>query len=81
MKKMLKKYLLKKRKLQEFNQDLKLIYQKIQTNNKITDNKNNYGSQDYEGFKKIGSYKFSKLEDVNQLNFKPAFLNEWFNIF
>ena len=24
--------------------------------------------------KKLGSYKFSKLEDVNQLNFKPIFL-------
>ena len=61
----------------EFNQDLKLNLEKIQTNNKITDNKNDYGAQDYDGLiKKIGSYKFSKLEDVNQLDFKPAFLNE-----
>ena len=61
----------------EFNQDLKLNLEKIQTNNKITDNKNNYGVQDYDGLiKKIGSYKFSKLEDVNQLDFKPIFLKE-----
>ena len=61
----------------EFNQDLKLNLEKIQTNNKITDNKNDYGVQDYDGLiKKIGSYKFSKLKDVNQLDFKPAFLNE-----
>ena len=61
----------------EFNQDLKLNLEKIQTNNKITDNKNDYGVQNYDGLiKKIGSYKFSKLKDVNQLNFKPAFLNE-----
>jgi outer membrane protein assembly factor BamB len=61
----------------EFNQDLKLNLEKIQTNNKITDNKNNYGVQDYDGLiKKIGSYKFSKLEDVNQLDLKPIFLKE-----
>ena len=61
----------------EFNQDLKLNLEKIQTKNKITDNKNDYGVQDYDGLiKKIGSYKFSKLKNVNQLNFKPAFLNE-----
>ncbi|MDC0454484.1 PQQ-binding-like beta-propeller repeat protein [Candidatus Pelagibacter sp.] len=61
----------------EFNQDLKLNLEKIQTKNKITDNKNDYGVQDYDGLiKKIGSYKFSKLEDVNQLDFKPIFLKE-----
>ena len=61
----------------EFNQDLKLNLEKIQTNNKITDNKNDYGAQNYDGLiKKIRSYKFSKLDNVNQLDFKPAFLNE-----
>ena len=59
-----------------FNQDLKLDLMQIKTNNKITDNKNNYGSQDYDGLiNKIGNYKFSKLENVNQLNFKPIFLD------
>jgi outer membrane protein assembly factor BamB len=61
----------------EFNQDLKLDLAKIKTKNVIVDNKNNYGAQDYNGtINKIGSYKFSKLEDINQLDFKPIFLND-----
>ena len=61
----------------EFNQGLKLDLTEIKTNNKIIDNKNNYGSQDYSGLiNKIGNYKFSKLEDINQINFKPIFLND-----
>ena len=31
--------------------------------------------------KKLGTYKFSKLEDINQLNFKPIFLDDGLNIF
>jgi outer membrane protein assembly factor BamB len=59
----------------EFNQELKLDLTKIKTNNKIIDNKNNYGAQKYGGlFKKIGTYKFGKFEEINQLNFKPVFL-------
>ena len=61
----------------QFNQELKLDLKKIKANNKIVDNKNNYGIQDYSGsINKIGNYKFSKLENVNQLNFKPLFLND-----
>ena len=61
----------------EFNQELKLDLTKIKTNNKIIDNKNDYGSQDYNGLiNKIGSYKFSKLEDLDEFNFKPIFLND-----
>ena len=61
----------------QFNQELKLDLTKIKTNNKIVDDKNNYGIQNYSGLiNKIGSYKFSKLEDVNQLNFKPLFLDD-----
>ena len=59
----------------EFNQDLKLDLSSIKTNNKIIYNQNNFGSQSYGGeLKKIGSFKFSKLEEVNKLNFKPIFL-------
>jgi hypothetical protein len=59
----------------EFNQELKLDLTKIKTNNKIIDNKNNYGAQKYSGLlKKIGTYKFRKFEEINQLNFKPVFL-------
>ena len=61
----------------EFNQELKLDLSKIRTNNKIIDNQNNYGSQEYNGsIKKIGNYKFSKLDNINQLNYKPLFLND-----
>jgi hypothetical protein len=59
----------------EFNQELKLDLTKIKTNNRIIDNKNNYGAQTYGGLlKKIGTYKFGKFEEINQLNFKPVFL-------
>ena len=61
----------------EFNQELEIDLANIKTNNKIIDNKNNFGSQNYEGlFNKVGNYKFSKLENVNQLNFKPIFLDD-----
>ena len=60
----------------EFNQNLKLNLEKIKTNNKITDNKNNYGAQNYNGLiNKVGSYKFLKFEDINQLDLNPVFLN------
>jgi outer membrane protein assembly factor BamB len=61
----------------EFNQELKLDLSKVQSKTKIADNQNNYGSQTYDGLiNKIGNYKFSKLENINQLNFKPIFLND-----
>ena len=75
-KKNIKKVFSEEKKISsEFNQELKLDLTKIKTNNKIIDNKNNYGSQNYGGLvKKIGSYKFGKFEEINQLNFKPVFL-------
>lgn len=60
----------------EFNQDLKLDLSKISLNNEFNNNRNDYGAQNYKGeLKKIGNYKFSKLENINQLNFKPIFLD------
>ena len=60
----------------EFNSDLKLDLSNIVLNNKIIDDKNNFGSQNYEGLlNKVGSYKFSKLNDFNQLNLKPVFFD------
>ena len=75
--KSIKKVFLEDKKITtEFNQELKLDLSKIKFNDKITDDKNNYGSQNYEGLiNKIGNYKFSKFEDANQLNFKPIFLD------
>ena len=74
----IKKVFLEDKKINsEFNQELKLDLSIIKFNNKITDNENNYGSQNYEGLiDKIGNYKFSKFEDINQLNFKPIFLDD-----
>ena len=72
-----KKIFSEKKIVTQFNQELKLDLTKVKISNKIVDNKNNYGFQDYNGaFNKVGNYKFSKLENVNQLNFKPLFLND-----
>tara|TARA_B110000008_G_C16898694_1_gene535818 strand:- start:45 stop:1343 length:1299 start_codon:yes stop_codon:yes gene_type:complete len=66
-----------KKIITEFNQNLKLDLTDIKTSNKTVDNRNNFGIQDYEGLiNKIGNYKFAKLENINQLNFKPIFLND-----
>lgn len=60
----------------EFNSDLRLDLGNIVLNNKTFDNKNNLGSQNYDGLlNKVGNYKFSKLIGFNQLNFKPTFFN------
>ncbi|MDC0429729.1 PQQ-like beta-propeller repeat protein [Candidatus Pelagibacter sp.] len=74
----LKNVFLKEKKITtELNQDLKLDLKNIKINNVIVDNKNNYGAQDYNGLiNKIGGYKFSKLKDVNKLDFKPVFLSD-----
>ena len=62
-------------KISEFNQDLKLDLSLLKINNKKIDNQNNLGLQNYKGeLKKIGNFKFSKLEEINQLDFKPIFL-------
>ena len=59
----------------EFNQDLKLDISSIKIINKKIDNRNNLGVQNYKGdLKKIGVFKFSKLEEFNQLDFEPIFL-------
>ena len=59
----------------EFNKGLKLNLSNIKTNNKIYDNKNNLSSQTYDGnLNKIGNYKFSKFDEVDNLNFEPIFL-------
>ena len=59
----------------EFNRDLKLDLSSIKINNKKNDNQNNLGLQNYKGeLAKIGNFKFSKLEEINQLDFEPIFL-------
>ena len=59
----------------EFNKDLKLDLSSIKINNKKNENQNNLGLQNYKGeLTKIGNFKFSKLEEINQLDFEPIFL-------
>ena len=61
--------------VKEFNQDLKLDLSSIKILNKKNDNQNNLGLQSYKGdLRKIGSFKFSKLEELNKLDFQPIFL-------
>ena len=61
----------------ELNEKLKINLKDIKFNNDIVENKNNYGSFDYQGlFLKNNKYKFSKLINTNELNFKPIFLDE-----
>ena len=63
--------------LSEFNPELKIELIKIKLNNTVVENKNNYGFQNYDGsLNKIANYKFSKLENIDQLNFKPIFLKD-----
>tara|TARA_B100000795_G_scaffold267745_1_gene253235 strand:- start:138 stop:1436 length:1299 start_codon:yes stop_codon:yes gene_type:complete len=61
----------------EFNSQLKLDLTKIIYSNHKVENKNNYGSFNYQGFlKEVGNYRFSKFNNINKLDFKPVFLNE-----
>ncbi len=61
--------------IKEFNQSLKLDLSAIKIKNINFDNQNNFGSQSFDGsLNKNGSYKFSKLEEINRINFKPIFL-------
>ena len=59
----------------EFNPELTINLTKTNINNKITYNRNDYGSQNYNGLlNKNVSYSFAKLDNINQLNYKPALL-------
>ena len=65
------------KKIAEFNPDLKLDLSKLKFNNSTLDNQNNFGAQTYDSLnKKIFSYKFSKIEDPSNLNYKPLFLSD-----
>ena len=65
------------RTISEFNPELNLDFKKIIINEYIIDNKNNFGSQNYDGnLNKIGNYKFSKFNEIDNLNYKPAFLED-----
>ncbi len=66
-----------KKIISDFNPHLKLDLSKLKLNNSIINNKNNFGAQSYNSLKKkVGSYKFSKIEEPSNLNYKPLFLND-----
>ncbi len=76
-KKIKKLFAEEKKIITEFNPELKLDFFKLKLNSYIIDNKNNFGAQNYSGVnQKNSSYKFSKIEDLNHLNYKPIFLND-----
>ncbi len=59
----------------EFNSDLIIEISKTQNGNQIIVNRNDYGSQNYNGILlKEKNYSFAKLENINQLDYEPAFL-------
>ncbi len=61
----------------ELNPDISLDLSNIKSSNKIVDNQNNFGPLSYNGtLQKNGNFKFSKLENLDQFNLKPAFLKE-----
>ena len=60
----------------EFNKDLKLKISFNNKNNKVAENQNNFGPQDYnDKLKKIGNFKFSKFGETDNFNYKPVFLS------
>ena len=76
-KKNIKKIFVKEKiNIVEFNAQLKLDLKKINFNNQIIENKNNYGSFKYDGIlNQTGSYKFSKFNNIEKLDIKPIFLD------
>ena len=61
----------------EFNSELSINITKINRNNKFAYNRNDYGSQNYNGLLDIEkTFTFSKLNNINQLDYMPAFLND-----
>ena len=67
----------KKETPRELNSEIKIGLLKTNLNKTIYNNSNNYGAQSYSGkLNKIGIFKFKKLDEVYELNFKPLFLED-----
>tara|TARA_B100000287_G_scaffold431493_1_gene488848 strand:+ start:28 stop:1326 length:1299 start_codon:yes stop_codon:yes gene_type:complete len=67
----------KKEITKELNSKLKLNIENVKLNDNIFDKYNNFGTQNYSGnFDKIGNFKFSKFNEVTELNFQPLFLEK-----
>ncbi len=67
----------KKISYQELNPNIILNLSKVNIQDKILDNKNNFGKQNYIGkLKKFKNFKFSKLNYENEIDLKPLFLKD-----
>ena len=67
----------KKISYKELNPNIILNLSEVNTQNKILDNKNNLGNQNYNGkLKKFKNFKFSKFNFENDIDFKPLFLKD-----
>ena len=65
----------KKISYKELNPNIILNLSKVNIQDKIINNKNNFGKQNYIGkFKKFKNFKFSKLNYENEIDLKPLFL-------
>ena len=72
----------KKISYNELNPNISLDLSQANIQNKILDDKNNYGAQKYSGnFKKIKKFKFSKFIFENQIDFQPIFLRDGIILF
>ena len=66
-----------KRTVKEFNKNFNLGISNIKLNKKVFNNNNNHGSQEYKGeLKETAKYKFSKLDQLNSMDYNPIFLND-----
>tara|TARA_B100001559_G_C16470994_1_gene609001 strand:- start:494 stop:1786 length:1293 start_codon:yes stop_codon:yes gene_type:complete len=65
------------RTVTEFNKNFNLGLSNIKLNKKVFDNNNNHGSQEYKGeLKETAKYKFSKLDQLNKMDYNPFFLDD-----
>ena len=60
----------------ELNSNISLDFSQANVQNKIIDDKNNFGRQNYSGkLKKIKNFKFFKFNNENDTDLNPLFLN------
>ena len=67
----------KKISYKELNPNINLDFSQVNVQNKIIDNRNNFGIQNYSGkLKKIKNFKFSKFNNENDTDLTPLFLKD-----
>ena len=67
----------KKISYKELNPNISLDLSQVNVQNKIIDNRNNFGIQNYSGkLKKIKNFTFSKLNNENDTDLTPLFLKD-----